>query len=717
MRPLVLPDQDDLNTNRTSGKDVPPPAQERWLRRGRSTRWGARCPRSPARVTGRRRSGPVDPRLLRYTRGTRRYLVATVLLGAVTAGLVVAQAWLIANVVSRVVVRAPGAAARSGRWRSLLLAVIVGRAAVGWLGERMADRASAAAKSDLRRALVERIALLGPAGIDRERSGSLVVLATSGIDALDSFFARYLPQLFLAVIVPVTVIVVVSGSDWISAVIIAVTVPLIPLFMALVGASTKARMQRQARLLERLAGHFLDVVAGLPTLKVFGRAKAQAAAIRDITDRYRTATMATLKVAFLSSLILELLATFSVALVAVAVGLRLLGGHLTFAAALFVLILAPEAYLPLRRFGHELPRQRRRDEGGRGRLRGARATACPPRGTRREVPDPARTALRVDRLEVRYPGRLLPALPSVTLAVQPGEVVAIAGPSGCGKSTLLSVLLGLLPRLSGSVRVGDADLADLDPDAWRAQVAWVPQRPHLFARSIADNVRLGRPDATDDQVRAAIDRRRSRRRRGPAPRRDPDPAGPRRGRTVGGGTPTGGAGPGLRARRPAAAPRRAHRQSRRPDRTGRAGRGAAAHGRSHRADRRPPAVLAGAGRPGGPPDAAPGGDGAGLDDIRPPRPDERGPPSGPVGPDPRSAPTGLRSGGAGDPAGRRRRGRRHRTDRHRGVAHLAGPPSTPTRLLWPWPSSPCSSSGCPGASCATGSGWSATTPPSGCSPT
>ena len=173
--------------------------------------------------------------------------------------------------------------------------------------------------------------------------------------------------------------------------IIAVTVPLIPLFMALVGASTKARMARQARLLQRLAGHFLDVVAGLPTLKVFGRAKAQVAAVRDITDRYRTATMATLKVAFLSSLILELLATFSVALVAVAVGLRLLGGHLSLATALFVLILAPEAYLPLRLLGHQLPRQRRRDEGGRGRLRGARAAAAAPgHPPRRPRPVPVR---------------------------------------------------------------------------------------------------------------------------------------------------------------------------------------------------------------------------------------------------------------------------------------------------------------------------------------
>ncbi len=191
-------------------------------------------------TVGARRSGPIDPRLLHYTRGTRRYLVLTVLLGAVTAGLVVAQAWLIANSISDVVVH-HRSLTQVRTLVALLAMVILGRSLLAWLGERAAQRASASAKSDLRTALVERIAQLGPGGIDRERSGSLVVLATSGIDALDSYFSRYLPQLFLAVIVPVTVIVVVLGADWISAVIIAFTVPLIPLFMALVGASTKAR--------------------------------------------------------------------------------------------------------------------------------------------------------------------------------------------------------------------------------------------------------------------------------------------------------------------------------------------------------------------------------------------------------------------------------------------------------------------------------------------
>jgi len=448
------------------------------------------------------RTGPTDPRLLHYTRGTRRYLIATILLGGVTAGLVVAQAWLIATVISRVV-EGHQSLAEVRSLLALLLVAIVCRAAVGWLGAWMADRASAAAKSDLRIALVERIALLGPGGIDRQKSGSLVVLATSGIDALDSYFARYLPQLFLAVIVPVTVVIVISGADITSAVIIAVTVPLIPVFMSLVGASTSKRMQDQARLLHRLSGHFLDVVAGLPTLKVFGRAKAQAAAIRDITDRYRTATMATLKVAFLSSLILELLATYSVAVVAVAVGLRLLGGQLSFGSALFVLILAPEAYLPLRQLGTNYHSSAEGVKAADGVFE-ILDRPLPARGSRLAVPDPSRCAIRIDNLDVCYPGRTQPALQGVELAVQPGEIVAVAGPSGCGKSTLLAVLLGLTPASAGSIRVGDTELADLDPDAWRSRLAWVPQRPHLFARSIADNVRLGRPDATDTEVGAAI---------------------------------------------------------------------------------------------------------------------------------------------------------------------------------------------------------------------
>jgi thiol reductant ABC exporter CydD subunit len=458
----------------------------------------------PSRPQVRSRPKPIDPRLLRYAHSTRRYLVLTVVLGGCTAFLVVAQAWLLATAVSGAFIDHKGLAQLKVPVALLFLAVL-GRALVGWLSERMADRASARAKSELRQALMERVARLGPSGLDRQRSGGLTVLATSGIDALDAYFARYLPQVFLAVIVPVTVIIVALGADWISAVIIAVTVPLIPLFMGLVGQTTREKMGRQARQLQRLAGHFLDVVAGLPTLKVFGRAKAQAQAIADMTDQYRLATMDTLKVAFLSSLILELLATISVALVAVAVGLRLLGGHLGFSTALFVLILAPEAYLPLRLLGTNFHASA---EGMKAAddVFGVLEQPVPDRGNSTDVPDVARSVLRIEGLEVVYPGRQVPALRLPTLRIEPGEVVAVAGPSGCGKSTLLSVLLCLTTASAGSVHIGEMDLAELDPDLWRAQVSWVPQRPHLFARTIAENVRLSRPDAGDGDVRAAIAR-------------------------------------------------------------------------------------------------------------------------------------------------------------------------------------------------------------------
>ncbi len=458
---------------------------------------------TPATTSAPARSGPVDPRLLRATRSTRRFLVASVGLGGVTALLILAQAWLLATVIASAFIRHQ----TLGDLRDsiiLLAMVILTRAALGWLTERAADKASAAAKSDLRTDLVERIALLGPAGLDQEDPGKLTVLATSGIDALDDYFARYLPQLFLAVIVPVAILLVVVGIDWISALIIALTVPLIPLFMALVGMSTKDRMEEQATLLQRLAGHFLDVVSGLPTLKVFGRAKAQAATIRDITNRYREATMATLRVAFLSSLILELLATISVALVAVAVGLRLLDGHVSLATALFVLILAPEAYLPLRLLGTSYHASAEGMQAADSVFE-VLERPLPARGTNQDVPDPASVSISITDLEVTYPGRRLPALHEISATIHPGEVVAVAGPSGAGKSTLIGALLGFVPVEHGHIDLGGVDLSTLDPEAWRRSIAWVPQQTHLFARTIADNIRLGRPDATDEDVASAVE--------------------------------------------------------------------------------------------------------------------------------------------------------------------------------------------------------------------
>ncbi|KUO00345.1 thiol reductant ABC exporter subunit CydD [Streptomyces caeruleatus] len=441
---------------------------------------------------------PIDPRLLRYARATRLFLIAVVGLGAVGAALIIAQAMLIAEAV--VGAFQHGMSAAELRTPLLLLvAVAVGRAVVAWLTELAAHRASAAVKSELRGRLLERAAALGPGWLGGQRTGSLVALATRGVDALDDYFSRYLPQLGLAVVVPVAVLARIVTEDWVSAAIIVGTLPLIPIFMMLIGWATQSHMDRQWQLLSRLSGHFLDVVAGLPTLKVFGRAKAQAESIRRITGEYRRATMRTLRIAFISSFALELLSTLSVALVAVTIGMRLVHGETHLYDGLVILVLAPEAYLPLRQVGAQYHAAA---EGlsAAEEIFEVLETPVPASGTA-AVPT---GAVSFEGVAVRYPGRSVDAVSGASFAVEPGETVALVGPSGVGKSTLLNVLLGFVPPTEGRVLVGGADLAELDLDEWRSRIAWVPQRPHLYAGTIAENVRLARPDADDAAVRQAL---------------------------------------------------------------------------------------------------------------------------------------------------------------------------------------------------------------------
>ncbi|MFD5797628.1 thiol reductant ABC exporter subunit CydD, partial [Streptomyces diastatochromogenes] len=441
---------------------------------------------------------PIDPRLLRYARATRLFLVAVVGLGTLGAGLVIAQAMLIAEVV--VGAFQHGQSVAELRTPLLLLAAVaVGRSVVAWLTELAAHRASAAVKSELRGRLLERAAQLGPGWLSGQRTGSLVTLATRGVDALDDYFSRYLPQLGLAVVVPVAVLARIVTEDWVSAAIIVGTLPLIPLFMMLIGWATQSRMDRQWRLLSRLSGHFLDVVAGLPTLKVFGRAKAQAESIRRITGEYRQATLRTLRIAFLSSFALELLATLSVALVAVTIGMRLVHGDMDLYIGLVILVLAPEAYLPLRQVGAQYHAAA---EGlaAAEEIFTVLETPVPASGTAGVPEGP----VAFDGVTVRYPGRSADAVTDVSFTVEPGETLALVGPSGAGKSTLLNVLMGFVRPAEGRVRVGGADLADVDLEEWRSRIAWVPQRPHLYAGTITENVRLARPDADDTAVRRAL---------------------------------------------------------------------------------------------------------------------------------------------------------------------------------------------------------------------
>ncbi|WP_030767983.1 thiol reductant ABC exporter subunit CydD [Streptomyces albidoflavus] len=442
---------------------------------------------------------PIDPRLLRYARATRFFLAAVVVLGALGAGLVIAQAMLLAELI----VSSFEQRFDTGDLTTpllLLVAVALGRALVSWLTELAAHRASAAVTSELRMRLVERAGQLGPGWLGDQRTGSLIALATRGVDALDDYFARYLPQLGLAVVVPVAVLARIVTEDWVSAAIIVVTLPLIPLFMALIGWATQSRMDRQWGLLSRLSGHFLDVVAGLPTLKIFGRAKAQAESIRRITHDYRRATLRTLRIAFLSSFALELLATLSVALVAVTIGMRLVHGDMDLYTGLVILVLAPEAYLPLRQVGAQYHAAA---EGlaAAEEVFAVLETPVPHTGTQA----PPAGALAFEGVTVRYPGRDAPAVREATFTVEPGETVALVGPSGCGKTTLLQAALGFVAPAEGRVTVGGTDLAEVDREQWHQRIAWVPQRPQLFAGTVAENVRLARPDASEAEVARALE--------------------------------------------------------------------------------------------------------------------------------------------------------------------------------------------------------------------
>ncbi len=439
----------------------------------------------------RTRRGPVDPRLLSRARATRFFLGAGVAAGTATAILVIIQAWLLARTISSF----SGAATLDGLTTTLILlaVVLLGRAALTWLTTWLAHRSAAAVKSQLRHDIMA-ATLQAPGSTP---SASLVTLMTQGLDGLDGYFSKYLPQLVLAVTVPLFVGAAILFSDWGSAVIIAVTVPLIPLFMAMVGWTTEARVRRRYRYQTRLARHFADLVAGLPTLQVFGRAKAQAEGLRRTEDANRTETMGTLRISFLSALVLELLSTLSVAIIALTVGTRLVYYGIDFRTALFVMILAPEVYLPIRQVGvhyHDSADGIAAAEAAFveiDRLQTSSGTAAVGTGP-----------IVVEELTHSY-GDVV-ALPPTSFVLAPGEVVALSGPSGGGKSTLLAALLGFLTPTAGSVTVDGVGPADTTGRAWRRRFAYVPQTPGLIAGTVADNVRLADPQAGDDEVREVL---------------------------------------------------------------------------------------------------------------------------------------------------------------------------------------------------------------------
>ena len=449
---------------------------------------------------------PLDPRLLRHARRAALPIAVLAALGLASAVLVIAQAWLLATVIANVFIdkatlsqcTAPIAA---------LAAVTVGRAAVAWAAQAAAHRASAAAKTELRTALLARVVALGPGwrrasgqqagGTPRRRdAAALTQLATTGLDGLDAYFTSYLPALIGADAVPAAVLITITVADPLSGITVLCTLPLIPLFGALIGMATGRQAAARLRALGTLAHHFHDVVSGLPTLRVFGRAQAQRGQIARVTNEYRRASMATLRLAFLSSLALELVATTSVAVVATEIGLRLAYGHLDLRTGLLVLICAPEAYLPLRALGAQF----------HATADGLAAAEEIFAVLETEAPAPAPVAalptargaaalsIHLDTVSVRHEGRPVPAPDRATFTIEPGRLTVLTGPSGCGKTTILSCLLGFSAPGTGSITAS--------APYGRNVFGWLPQDPTLFAGTVAENIRLGCPGAPDSAVAA-----------------------------------------------------------------------------------------------------------------------------------------------------------------------------------------------------------------------
>jgi ATP-binding cassette subfamily C protein CydD len=429
------------------------------------------------------------------------WLRLAVAIGLASGGLLILQAWLLARTVDAVVF-GQAMLQQVMPWLWGLLALFLVRAGLAWASEQAAFQAAVQVKLALREVLYLKVQQLGPAWLSGERSGDIVNTLSDGVEALEAYYARYLPAMSLMALVPLAILVFVFSHDWLAGVVMMVTAPLIPLFMILIGKGAEQRNQRQWRQLAWMSAHFLDVIQGLTTLRLFNASRREAQVIARISDDYRRGTMSVLRIAFLSSFVLEFFSTLSIAIVAVLIGFRLYWGEMDFMHGLFVLLLAPEFYLPLRNMGAQY-HARMEAIGAAERIVEILDTpVVETSGKLTSVAGLRQADIRFEAVSFRYPdGRQ--AVQDIDLVIRPGETLALVGASGAGKTTLINLLMGFLQPQGGRIQVGGVPLQDIAPEAWRGQLAWLPQRPQLFPGSITDNIRLGMPSAGREAVQRA----------------------------------------------------------------------------------------------------------------------------------------------------------------------------------------------------------------------
>lgn len=440
-----------------------------------------------------------DRRLWREALTHRLFLFLTIVAGFSATIFIIFQARLLSSVISRVFWVGEGLPQVAPLLFAMLV-VIVLRALVIGGGEVAATRLAVGVKAALRERLVAHLVALGPTYAREERTGELSTTLVEGIESLEAYLGQYLPQLAIAALAPLTILAVVFPVDALSGLVLLLTAPLIPFFMILIGRQAESLTQRQWLLLSRLSAHFLDVLQGLTTLKMLGRSRQQAQSIQQISDQYARTTLAVLRIAFISALALELLAAIATAILAVEIGLRLLSGRFAFEQALFILILAPEYYQPLRALG---ARFHAGVEGISAANRiFALLSASPPAQVLGGRPASSKLGFQIEFRDVcyAYDNGERPSLRGVTLDVLGGRKTALVGPTGSGKSTIAYLLLRFMQPQEGEITVDGLPFESFELHAWRQQIAWVPQIPYLFQASIIENIRFGNQDADFGRV-------------------------------------------------------------------------------------------------------------------------------------------------------------------------------------------------------------------------